>query len=96
MYIMAKAVNVSIRIDEDVKRESEQLFGELGLTLSAAVNVFLRQAIRHGGLPFEVRVDTPNRDTTEAIEEARRISADPGVRSMTYEEYLREMNPWHS
>lgn len=33
MYIMAKAVNVSIRIDEDVKRESEQLFGKLGLTL---------------------------------------------------------------
>lgn len=93
LYIMAKAVNVSIRIDEDVKRESEQLFGELGLTLSAAVNVFLRQAIRHGGLPFEVRVDTPNRDTTEAIEEARRISADPCVRGMTYEEYLREMNP---
>ncbi len=93
LNIMAKAVNVSIRIDEDVKRESEQLFGELGLTLSAAVNVFLRQAIRHGGLPFEVRVDAPNRDTMMAIEEARRISADPGVRGMTYEEYLREMNP---
>lgn len=93
LNIMAKAVNVSLRIDEDVKRESEELFGELGLTLSAAVNVFLRQAIRHGGLPFEVRVDAPNRDTMMAIEEARRISADPGVRGMTYEEYLREMNP---
>ena len=93
LNIMAKAVNVSLRIDEDVKRESEQLFGDLGLTLSAAVNVFLRQAIRHGGLPFEVRVDIPCRDTMEAVGEARRILADPNVRGMTYEEYLREMNP---
>ena len=93
LYIMSKAVNVSIRIDEDVKRESEQLFGELGLTLSAAVNVFLRQAIRHGGLPFDVKVGVLGRDTMEAVEEARRISADPGVRGLTYEEYLREMNP---
>lgn len=93
MNIMAKAVNVSLRIDEDVKRESEQLFGELGLTLSAAVNVFLRQAIRHGGLPFDVKVGVPGRDTMEAVEEARRISADLSVRGMTYEEYLREMNP---
>lgn len=71
MNIMAKAVNVSLRIDEDVKRESEQLFGELGLTLSAAVNVFLRQAIRHGGLPFDVKVGVPGRDTMEAVEEVQ-------------------------
>lgn len=92
MYIMAKAVNVSIRIDEDVKKASEELFGDLGLTLSAAVNVFLRQALRHGGLPFDVKVDVPNVTTLAAMEEADRILRDRDSEGMTYEEYIREMN----
>lgn len=92
MYIMAKAVNVSIRIDEDVKKASEELFGDLGLTLSAAVNVFLRQALRHGGLPFDVKVDVPNATTLAAMEEADRILRDRDSEGMTYEEYIREMN----
>ena len=89
---MAKAVNVSIRIDEDVKKASEELFGDLGLTLSAAVNVFLRQALRHGGLPFDVKVDVPNVTTLAAMEEADRILRDRDSEGMTYEEYIREMN----
>ena len=89
---MAKAVNVSIRIDEDVKKASEELFGDLGLTLSAAVNVFLRQALRHGGLPFDVKVDVPNTTTLAAMEEADRILRDRDSEGMTYEEYIRQMN----
>ena len=89
---MAKAVNVSIRIDEDVKKASEELFGDLGLTLSSAVNVFLRQALRHGGLPFDVKVDVPNATTLAAMEEADRILRDRDSEGMTYEEYIREMN----
>lgn len=92
MYVMAKAVNVSIRIDEDVKKASEELFGDLGLTLSAAVNVFLRQALRHGGLPFDVKVDVPNATTLAAMDEADRILRDRDSEGMTYEEYIREMN----
>lgn len=92
MYVMAKAVNVSIRIDEDVKKASEELFGDLGLTLSSAVNVFLRQALRHGGLPFDVKVDVPNATTLAAMEEADRILRDRDSEGMTYEEYIREMN----
>ena len=44
--------NISIRIDEDVKREAEALFARLGLTLSAATNVFYRQAVRTQSIPF--------------------------------------------
>ena len=46
--------SVSIRVDEDVKREAETLFAKLGLTLSAATNVFYRQAVRTQGIPFPV------------------------------------------
>ncbi len=46
---------VSIRIDENVKRDAETLFNRLGLTMSSAVNVFFRQAIMEEALPFQVK-----------------------------------------
>lgn len=46
--------NVTLRIDQDVKRKADQLFTSLGLTFSGAVNVFLQKAIREQGIPFEV------------------------------------------
>ena len=67
LFIMAKAVNVSIRIDEDVKRESEQLFGELGLILFGCCERIPGQAMRHGGIHFDVRTGTPNQTTIAAL-----------------------------
>jgi DNA-damage-inducible protein J len=49
---------VSIRIDDGLKTQGERLFNELGLTLSGAFNVFLRQSIRQGGIPFSVTTET--------------------------------------
>ena len=46
--------NVNVRVDETVKRQSQDLFSSLGMDISTAVNIFLRQAIRKNGLPFEV------------------------------------------
>lgn len=45
---------VSVRIDNDIKENSEKLFNELGLNLSSAINIFLRQAIREKAIPFNV------------------------------------------
>ena len=45
---------VNIRMDDDLKTSADVLFGELGMSMSTAVNVFVRQAVRQGGLPFEV------------------------------------------
>ena len=50
---------ISFRLDDQVKSEAEALFGRLGLSLSTAINVFLRQCIAHRGLPFEVREEDP-------------------------------------
>ena len=51
--------NVNIRVDDTLKREAEEIFSELGLSMSAATNVFYRQVVRYGGLPFELRVPDP-------------------------------------
>ena len=77
--------NLNIRTDVEIKTAAEQLFGELGLNLSTAVNMFLRQAIRTGGIPFEVKVDRPNEITAMAIAEGKRLLQDStakGYRSM--------------
>lgn len=51
---MANTINVNIRVDEELKRQVESLFADMGLNMTTAVNVFLRQVLRTGGIPFEV------------------------------------------
>jgi addiction module RelB/DinJ family antitoxin len=87
---MAQA-NVSIRIDEDVKREAESLFAKLGLTLSAATNVFYRQAVRTQGIPFPITALPPNTSDggfllREALREAQEQAALNGTSEMTLDE----------
>ena len=57
---MAAVMDVNVCVDRDVKEQSEALYGELGIDLTTAINVFLRQSLRVGGFPFEVRMDVPN------------------------------------
>ena len=55
--------NITVRIDENIKKEAEVLFNELGFTLSGAINVFFRQAIRERAIPFEIRAEVKNNDS---------------------------------
>ena len=64
------SVNYTFRIDENVKNEAEQLFEELGMNISTACTVFLKQAIRERKIPFEISAKEPNEDTYKAIEDA--------------------------
>ena len=48
------SVNVTIRMDENDKKEAEKLFSELGLTMNAAFNMFAKQAVREQGIPFKI------------------------------------------
>ncbi len=72
-----------IRIDSTVKEEATALFSELGMDMSSAVNIFLRQCILRGGLPFPVELPKYNQETLEAMAEARKISRDPDVKGYT-------------
>ena len=54
--------NLTIRIDEDIKRDAEFLFNKIGLNLSSAVNVFFRQAIREQSIPFELKPYDDNKN----------------------------------
>ncbi|MDE7186154.1 MAG: type II toxin-antitoxin system RelB/DinJ family antitoxin [Lachnospiraceae bacterium] len=55
---MANTINVNIRIDEEIKRQAEGLLADMGLNMTTAVNIFLRQVLRTGGIPFEITTKT--------------------------------------
>lgn len=73
---MAK-ISTTLSLDADVKPQAQALFADLGLDLSTAVNMFLRQSVYVHGLPFAPRRDIPNAETREAIQEVQRMKADP-------------------
>ena len=67
---MAKTAMTHARLTPKLKKEAEAILGELGISISAAYELFYRQIIAHRGLPFEVRI--PNEATRRAMEDARR------------------------
>ena len=62
-------VNVTIRMDESLKKEASNLFNELGMGLNQAINVFVKQAVREQKIPFEISRNIPNKETLEALKE---------------------------
>ncbi|MDD4568629.1 MAG: type II toxin-antitoxin system RelB/DinJ family antitoxin [Tepidanaerobacteraceae bacterium] len=89
---MAKTTNLSIRIDKELKEQAEQLFSELGMNMTTAFNIFVRQAVRQGKIPFEISLNTPNIETIAAIEEANKLSRDPNAkRYSSFKELIAEV-----
>ena len=66
-------VNTTISLDPFLKKESAKLFSKLGFDFSTAVSMFLKQAIQEQGLPFDVRLYTPNKKTINAINEGKAV-----------------------
>ena len=58
--------NLNIRTEKAIKDQAEEIFNELGLNMTTAVNMFLRTAIREHGIPFELKLEVPN-DTTFSL-----------------------------
>lgn len=75
--------NLNIRTDKEIKEQAEQIFSDLGLNMTTAVNMFLRSTIRENGIPFDLKLEVPNEVTAAAIEEGRRIASDPDVKGYT-------------
>lgn len=80
---MANTTNISIRMDNDLKSAAEELYSELGMNLSTAFNIFVRQSLREGGIPFKITTSTPNKETVAAMLEAERIAKDSSVKGYT-------------
>ena len=90
---MPNTANLSVRIDPELKAQAESLFSDLGMSLTTAITVFFRQAVRENRIPFEIKRDQPTRETAAAMRAALNISRDPKAKGYTDpQELLRELN----
>lgn len=83
-------VNLNIRTDKEIKEKAENIFQELGLNMTTAINMFLRTSIRENGIPFDLKIDTVNDETKLAIEEGRKIADDKTIEGYVSIEELRK------
>lgn len=79
-----------IRIDAEIKKQATDLFKNLGMDMSTAVNIFLYQCILRGGIPFSVELPAYSQRTLAAMEEAKRISRDPDAKGYSTMDELKK------
>lgn len=83
--------SMNIRMDAEVKRQAEALFSEIGMNMTTAINIFLKQSIRENGLPFELKISRPNSDTLEAISEGEKIIKEGTARFNSVDEMFADL-----
>lgn len=71
--------NLTMRIDDELKKQAEELFNELGMNMTTAFTIFAKQAVREQRIPFEIAREIPNQETIEAIKEVERMKKDPTI-----------------
>ena len=71
--------NLNIRTEKAIKDQAEEIFNELGLNMTTAINMFLRSTIREHGIPFDLKLEMPTDTTTATIEEGKKMLSDPSA-----------------
>ena len=85
--------NINVRVDSKLKADAETLFSDLGLNMSTAIIIFLKSAVSHNGIPFEVKRYTPNAETRAALAEYAEMKRNPDAykRYNSFDEVLDEV-----
>lgn len=78
-------ININIRIDEELKRQFESFCSDMGMSMTTAFTIFARKAVMEYRIPFEIGGYAPNTETIEAVQEVRKMKADPEF-GKTYED----------
>ena len=95
---MADTTNLSIRLDKELKDQADQMFNAMGMSLTTAITVFVRQSVRQKKIPFEISLtDDENRavamrEAMAATERIWQMSAQNGTDKMTFEEIDAEIS----
>lgn len=72
---MAK-VSTNINLDPELKKQGQLLFSNLGMDLTTAVTIFIKQAVREQRIPFEITLHKPNNETISALNEYKQMKSD--------------------
>jgi len=74
---MQKVTNINIRVDEELKKQANELFEYFGMSLSQAITLFLKQAVNTSSIPFEIKKPEYSKDLIEALAEAEEMEKHP-------------------
>ena len=89
--------NVSIRMDDNLKKQAEDLFNDWGMNLTTAFTIFLKQASKEQGIPFESTREIPNSETISAINEVQQMKHNPslGKAYTDLDKMMEELLAWN-
>lgn len=86
-------VPTQIRIDENLKKQSTELFGKLGLDMSSAITIYLKQCVLRGGIPFSLEIPGYSIEVLQAMDEAKMLSKDPKTkRYKSFDEAMEDID----
>ena len=94
MANIGEAINMSFRVDKKLKKQADELFKNLGMNTSVALNMFLTQSVREQSIPFIPSMDVPNARLISAIEEAEAIESGKieAKKYKTFEDALEDID----
>lgn len=94
MTNMSNAINMSFRVDKNLKKQADALFKKLGINTSAALNMFLTQSVREQSIPFVPTMNVPNERLLSAIKEVEDIENGKikAKRYKTFEDALKDLD----
>ena len=94
MNNMSNAINMSFRVDKELKKQADELFKNLGMNTSVAFNMFLTQSVREQSIPFTPTMNVTNKKLLNAIEEVEAIESGKikAKRYKTFEEALKDLD----
>lgn len=88
----SSSVNVTFRMDRKLKAQADELYASLGMDMSTAVNMFVRQCLRERQLPFQPSLNVPNQETIRAIEESDEMIRTGNFKSYSLDEAVQELD----
>ena len=94
MANISNAINMSFRVDKDLKKQADELFKNLGMNTSVALNMFLTQCVREQSIPFIPSMEVPNSRLIKAIEEVEAIESGkvPAKKYKNFEDALEDID----
>lgn len=94
MANISNAINMSFRVNKDLKKQADKLFKNLGMNTSVALNMFLTQSVREQSIPFIPSMEVPNARLISAIEEVEAIESGKikAKKYKTFEEALEDLD----
>lgn len=94
MANMSNAINMSFRVDKDLKKKADDLFKSLGMNTSVALNMFLTQSVEEQALPFRPTKKTHNKRLLKAIQEVEKIESGKikAKKYSSFEDVLKDLD----